>query len=481
MEARLESARRASEVHKKRTGKYLVITEEAVANEEMYEEEGDNAVAALRRLGAFYSGLGSFDKFRDHVGAQVGIRETFMQHQQKMMQQHQASGGSFNSTQQPTMYAHHMPFMPTGQPTSQASARFTGQPNQISTPQLNQNFQTPGPMHPAYYSMKGMMPPNATPFRMGPTSPAVRNTPQPGFEAALNAQRLATSASPSLPPTPGSQSMAQPDKMYPQGYYQPAYEPLRLPKQETEESPSYDSPVAYQSPSVASARCSQQSDSPIRSPAALSQRSQDYRQAPSSHHARQRSQSPQLEGRTDRSHYRQRDYRQRTSTVPDENVPVPSVETSMAAPVPQSTLPKDPLSFALPPELQQMFGTIFDPTDPTTAALMQGSQNYPQLQNGNEGFTAQNDMKATQTFNLTTAGRTPSAQDMKLATKLTPNDTFSSKLNEASEWPFGYDFGLGQDSFFDTNFADLTNDPAAGTFDDSMFDMINFDALDAQI
>jgi len=41
IEARLESARRASEIHKRRTGKALRVTEADVRNEEMYEEEDD--------------------------------------------------------------------------------------------------------------------------------------------------------------------------------------------------------------------------------------------------------------------------------------------------------------------------------------------------------------------------------------------------------------------------------------------------------
>ncbi|KUJ10655.1 uncharacterized protein LY89DRAFT_248016 [Mollisia scopiformis] len=41
LEARVESAHRASEIHKKRTGRGFKITVEGVANEEMYEEEDD--------------------------------------------------------------------------------------------------------------------------------------------------------------------------------------------------------------------------------------------------------------------------------------------------------------------------------------------------------------------------------------------------------------------------------------------------------
>ncbi|KAF8424094.1 hypothetical protein EV426DRAFT_102519 [Tirmania nivea] len=45
LEARVESARRASEIHKKRTGKAFRITEQDVMNEEMYEEEDDDLSA----------------------------------------------------------------------------------------------------------------------------------------------------------------------------------------------------------------------------------------------------------------------------------------------------------------------------------------------------------------------------------------------------------------------------------------------------
>ena len=42
LEARVESARRASEIHKRRTGRSLRVTEQDVMNEEMYEEEEDS-------------------------------------------------------------------------------------------------------------------------------------------------------------------------------------------------------------------------------------------------------------------------------------------------------------------------------------------------------------------------------------------------------------------------------------------------------
>lgn len=51
IEARVQSARMASEIHKKRTGKAFRITEEIVTKEEMYEEEEDDFPRSYRILG----------------------------------------------------------------------------------------------------------------------------------------------------------------------------------------------------------------------------------------------------------------------------------------------------------------------------------------------------------------------------------------------------------------------------------------------
>ncbi|KAF4970294.1 hypothetical protein FZEAL_10079 [Fusarium zealandicum] len=50
IEARVQSARMASEIHKKRTGKAFRITEEIVMKEEMYEEEDDEYPRSYRLL-----------------------------------------------------------------------------------------------------------------------------------------------------------------------------------------------------------------------------------------------------------------------------------------------------------------------------------------------------------------------------------------------------------------------------------------------
>ncbi|OAA49660.1 hypothetical protein NOR_01583 [Metarhizium rileyi] len=52
IEARVQSARQASEIHKKRTGKGFKITEEIVMREEMYEEDDDDMPRSIHLLSA---------------------------------------------------------------------------------------------------------------------------------------------------------------------------------------------------------------------------------------------------------------------------------------------------------------------------------------------------------------------------------------------------------------------------------------------
>lgn len=52
IEARVQSARQASEIHRKRTGKGFKITEEIVIKEEMYEEEDDDLPRSIHLLNA---------------------------------------------------------------------------------------------------------------------------------------------------------------------------------------------------------------------------------------------------------------------------------------------------------------------------------------------------------------------------------------------------------------------------------------------
>lgn len=77
IEARVESARRASEIHKKRTGRSLKVTEADVQNEEMYEEEDDDLPMQYRRFSALNPGqpYSAFQhRVQNYMTGQVGMR-----------------------------------------------------------------------------------------------------------------------------------------------------------------------------------------------------------------------------------------------------------------------------------------------------------------------------------------------------------------------------------------------------------------------
>lgn len=81
LEARVESARRASEIHKRRTGRSLRVTEQDVINEEMYEEEDDDLPMHYRRLTAHLQ-TGSVDfnrRLAAYLTNQIAMRSAMDQ------------------------------------------------------------------------------------------------------------------------------------------------------------------------------------------------------------------------------------------------------------------------------------------------------------------------------------------------------------------------------------------------------------------
>ncbi|KAF2716612.1 hypothetical protein K431DRAFT_307638 [Polychaeton citri CBS 116435] len=80
LEARVESARRASEIHKRRTGRSLRVTEQDVVNEEMYEEEDDDLPMQYRRLTAhLQTSNAEFDRrLQSYLAHQMGMRAPLM-------------------------------------------------------------------------------------------------------------------------------------------------------------------------------------------------------------------------------------------------------------------------------------------------------------------------------------------------------------------------------------------------------------------
>ncbi|KAJ5046509.1 uncharacterized protein L3040_003752 [Drepanopeziza brunnea f. sp. 'multigermtubi'] len=76
LEARVESARRASEIHRRRTGRGLRVTEADVMNEEMYEEEDDGFPRQYLQLAAhLQSGNREFNsRLEAYLTSNVAIR-----------------------------------------------------------------------------------------------------------------------------------------------------------------------------------------------------------------------------------------------------------------------------------------------------------------------------------------------------------------------------------------------------------------------
>ncbi|KAF2835801.1 hypothetical protein M501DRAFT_1007653 [Patellaria atrata CBS 101060] len=81
LEARIESARRASEIHKKRTGRGLRVTEQDVVNEEMYEEEDEDVNTQYMRLTAHLNTTseGFSRRLQAYLATQHATRAAYLQ------------------------------------------------------------------------------------------------------------------------------------------------------------------------------------------------------------------------------------------------------------------------------------------------------------------------------------------------------------------------------------------------------------------
>ncbi|KAK3615291.1 hypothetical protein LTR22_027493 [Elasticomyces elasticus] len=77
LEARVDSARRASEIHKRRTGRSLRVTEQDVVNEVVYEEEDDDLPMQYQRLTAHLQTQNAdfTRRFQDYLVNHVAMRQ----------------------------------------------------------------------------------------------------------------------------------------------------------------------------------------------------------------------------------------------------------------------------------------------------------------------------------------------------------------------------------------------------------------------
>ncbi|KAJ4351006.1 hypothetical protein N0V95_004240 [Ascochyta clinopodiicola] len=150
LEARIESARRASEIHKKRTGRALRVTEQDVINEEMYEEEDDDLPTQYQRLNAhLHTTSVMFNKkLHDYIATQHGVRNMFMSQYQNPQfsqpggQYPPPNSGSFPQTNNwlnPTM----MPPQQFNQQPANVNANQQPQPSNTNTSVRSSPYHIP--------------------------------------------------------------------------------------------------------------------------------------------------------------------------------------------------------------------------------------------------------------------------------------------------------------------------------------------------
>ena len=116
LEARGESAQRAFEIHQRRTGRSLRVTEQDVVNEEIYEEEDDDLPEQYRRLTAhLQTGSADFNRrlsayLTNHVAMRSAldqaITNSYAQHYPDVPQSvHNDSYGQGNAGSPPRSFS----------------------------------------------------------------------------------------------------------------------------------------------------------------------------------------------------------------------------------------------------------------------------------------------------------------------------------------------------------------------------------------
>ncbi|KAI4230560.1 MAG: hypothetical protein LQ349_006188 [Xanthoria aureola] len=127
LEARVESARRASEIHKRRTGRSLRVTEQDVVNEEMYEEEDDDLPMQYRRLTAhLQTGSADFNRrLSAYLTNHVAMRSALDQAITNSYAQQYPNAPQFAHNQAP-MYP--SPFMHQGMTPAQSPQSYMQSP-----------------------------------------------------------------------------------------------------------------------------------------------------------------------------------------------------------------------------------------------------------------------------------------------------------------------------------------------------------------
>jgi len=314
LEARIESARRASEIHKKRTGRALRVTEQDVINEEMYEEEDDDLPTQYQRLNAhLHTTSVMFNKkLHDYIATQHGVRNMFMSQYQNPS--YQQFGGQYPGN----------------------GAQFQ--------PQANNNWLNPATMMPPQQlsssTPQGFQ--QAQPY--SPTTQQQQNFRQAPYHIPQRPGQHSRSLSIQLPAAPTSFDLSA--QHLPSGSTTPAGLIRRqsLPShafEQQNQTPVDVKPVVSPAPVVQSNAQHQPTSPQTASPNTASVQ-----------------QSPRMQS--------------------DAGTPTSYTYSPNSYPFSSQVLNSNPLTMSLPPESQQLIGSALDPNDPRTALFMAGSDNLPQ-------------------------------------------------------------------------------------------------------
>ncbi|KAJ4348331.1 uncharacterized protein N0V89_009705 [Didymosphaeria variabile] len=419
LEARIESARRASEIHKKRTGRALRVTEQDVVNEEMYEEEDDDLPTQYQRLNAhLQTSSWLFNrKLHDYIATQHGVRNMFL-NQQFPGHQLQPYGSQYqpNATQLPMMSGSMLP----PQAFNAATPDFT-QPQQPFSPQ---GFQ---------HQQQG--------YRHAPYS--IPQRPQPH-------QRSASIATPHVVTDFAPVNQPGSHVTTPRGEFNRR---LSLPQHALETS-AQQTPDGQARPPLSRSSTAQslqhQSVSPQRAPAGTPSTS-------SSGHA-----TPQLKS-------------EHTSPISYQFGALPFGSSQV--------LDMNPLSMSLPPESQQFVGSALDPSDPRTSLFMAGSENLPQPFTGTYTYNPNLSPKSSRALvsQPGIAQTLAPEQSIKLdamadSTSTTPPSALSDHLYTPQPLftPTGFEYSNFFDSYSSQDGSRRANDTLLGEpFEDNSF--VNWD------
>ena len=193
LEARVESARRASEIHKRRTGRSLRVTEQDVVNEEMYEEEDDDLPMQYRRLTAhLQTGSADFNRrlsayLTNHVAMRTALDQAITN--SYAQQYPNAPQFAHNQSMYPSPFIHNTP--------QQHPSHSYGQPYPTpGTPGYRPNHQTRTSSHSHTQSTPTFSPHMPSPAL---TTPSTQRRPSQSSKSSSHSPHQQRSSEPQTP------------------------------------------------------------------------------------------------------------------------------------------------------------------------------------------------------------------------------------------------------------------------------------------